>query len=191
MSERPLSSIVAERLDRLGLDYFITGSIASAVYGELRFTDDVDVVVMLRPQDVDALCQAFSGGEFMVDAYSIRQAIESDGSFNIMHPSSGQRVDVMLPADTDFNESRFDARRRKILPGGTEGWVASPEHVILKNMEFHSLGGSDKHLRDITAMLLVQGGEIDRPYIETMADRMGTRDVWDAIVKKLRDAGYD
>lgn len=191
MPERPLSSIVAERLDRLGLDYFITGSIASSVYGEMRFTDDVDVVVLLRPKDVDGICEAFAGAEFIIDAYSVRQAIETDGEFNIMHPSSGQRVDVMLPADTDFNEARFDARRRKALPGGTEGWVASPEHVILKKMEFYNLSGSPKHLRDITAMLMVQGDAIDRPYIEMMALRMGTSDVWEAIVKKLLDAGHE
>jgi hypothetical protein len=181
--------MVAERLDRLGLDYFITGSIASSVYGEMRFTDDVDVVVLLRPKDVEAFCESFADDEFVIDPFSVRRGIETDGSFNILHPSSGQRVDVMLPADSDFNESRFARRQRKALPGGAEGWVASPEHVILKKLEFYQLGGSEKHLRDITSVLMIQGEAVDRAYIEMMSMRMGTHDQWQVIVKKLSDAG--
>jgi hypothetical protein len=36
-----------EPLERLGIPYCITGSVAASVYGEPRLTADVDVVVLL------------------------------------------------------------------------------------------------------------------------------------------------
>jgi hypothetical protein len=35
-------------LERLGLPYCITGSVAASVYGEPRLTADIDVVLLLR-----------------------------------------------------------------------------------------------------------------------------------------------
>ena len=37
---------VAAELERLGVDYFVGGSVASSVHGRPRTTDDVDVVVV-------------------------------------------------------------------------------------------------------------------------------------------------
>jgi hypothetical protein len=39
---------VVDALDRHGVPYAITGSQASSVYGEQRFTNDIDVVVDLE-----------------------------------------------------------------------------------------------------------------------------------------------
>lgn len=42
--------------------------------------------------------------------------------------------------------------------------IAAPEDVIIKKMEYYREGGSEKHLRDITGILLTTGADIDRPY---------------------------
>jgi hypothetical protein len=41
--------------------------------------------------------------------------------------------------------------------------IAPPEYVILRKLEYFREGGSDKHLRDIRAMLAVSGDQLDRP----------------------------
>jgi hypothetical protein len=52
---------------------------------------------------------------------------------------------------------------RRIHPAPTyEANFAAPEDVIIKKMEYYSEGGSEKHLRDITGMLVTSEGEIDR-----------------------------
>jgi hypothetical protein len=48
-----------EILDRLGIPYLITGSMATIAYGEPRFTNDIDVVMPLRLDQVDRFCEAF------------------------------------------------------------------------------------------------------------------------------------
>ena len=37
-----------EPLERLGIPYCITGSVAASVYGEPRLTADIDVVLLLQ-----------------------------------------------------------------------------------------------------------------------------------------------
>ena len=69
--------------------------------------------------------------------------------------------------DTPFDHSRF-AHARLLRP--TESYIAafaSAEDVIIKKMEYYQESGSEKHLRDITGMLKVSGGEIDEAYILT------------------------
>ena len=46
----PIAPFV-EPLERLGVSYCITGSVAASVYGEPRLTADIDVVLVLREAD--------------------------------------------------------------------------------------------------------------------------------------------
>ncbi len=56
----------------------------------------------------------------------------------------------------------------------------------IKKMEYYREGGSEKHLRDITGILLTTGADVERPYIEHWAQQLGLGEIWDAIEKKLR-----
>lgn len=47
MEQFDLRAYLISTLERLGLEYFITGSVAATYYGEPRFTNDIDVVVKL------------------------------------------------------------------------------------------------------------------------------------------------
>ena len=55
-----------EPLERLGLPYCITGSVAASVYGEPRLTADIDVVLLLRAEDIARLRAAFPDSEYYV-----------------------------------------------------------------------------------------------------------------------------
>jgi hypothetical protein len=61
-----------------------------------------------------------------------------------------------------FDQSRLQ-RVRRIHPAPSyEASFAAPEDVIIKKMEYYSKGGSEKHLRDITGMLLTSSGDFYR-----------------------------
>ena len=45
MSQQELLTAVAAALDRIGIQYMVTGSIASSLYGEPRLSHDIDVLV--------------------------------------------------------------------------------------------------------------------------------------------------
>src|ERR1051326_9592126 len=51
MPEPDLSLLFIRPLNRLGIRYIVTGSVAALLYGEPRLTHDVDFVVFLRTDD--------------------------------------------------------------------------------------------------------------------------------------------
>ena len=134
-----------------------------------------------------AFCRQFPEEDFYVSQEAARDAVRRCSQFNIIQPSSGLKVDVIVPAPSEFNRARF-ARARRVQAG--DGWDASfssPEDAILKKMEFFREGGSDKHLRDITGVLKTSGSEIDRAYIDRWATTLGLTGIWQAILDRLRE----
>ncbi len=182
-----LLELVVRTFARLGIPYVVTGSVASMAYGEPRLTNDIDVVAGIQLAHVQDLLAAFSAETFYLSEDAIHAAVEHQSQFNIIHPASGLKVDVMVRKDTPFDRSRF-ARARSLRP--TESYTAtfaSAEDVIIKKMEYYRDGGSDKHLRDITGMLKVSGDEIDQAYIAEWAERLGLRDIWEMIQQRLKN----
>ena len=61
--------------------------------------------------------------------------------------------------------------------------------MILKKLEYYREGGSEKHIRDITSVVKVQGNRIDRPYIEAWAAQLGLTEIWrrSCIESRSRD----
>ena len=53
-------------LETMRLRYFVTGSTATILYGEVRFTNDIDIVVDLPEAQVASFCRQFPSGQFYV-----------------------------------------------------------------------------------------------------------------------------
>jgi len=173
---------LSTRLEDLNLPYLITGSMATIAYGEPRLTNDIDVVIRMLPGQVAAFCSAFPSEEFYVSAETVADAVAGHGQFNILHPTSGLKIDVMIADSSDFNESRFArAQRLQVAPDRMVSF-ASPEDVIIKKLVFYQDGGSDKHLRDIRGVLAVMDDEIDRSYIDRWVTALGLTDEWSLVL---------
>ena len=172
-------------LEKQGIPYFITGAVASIAYGEPRLTNDIDVVTKLKEEDIAGLKGCFPEDEYYLDPDSVLKAIERQHQFNIIHPSSGLKVDVMISDGGAFDDSRF-ARIRRLRPlEDTEANFASPEDVIIKKMEYFKEGSSDKHLRDIMGMLKISGELIDLGYITSWAKRLDLEGIWKTVQDRL------
>ena len=185
MEQDELLRRVVETLERLDLPYLVTGAMATILYGEPRFTNDIDIVVKLSAERIGDLVEAFPSGEFYLDPERVRNAVESKSQFNVIHPESGLKIDIIVPAMDDFDRSRF-ARARRVRPAEDyEATFASAEDVIVKKLQFYAEGGSDKHLRDIASVLRISQTDVDRDYVDKWAGRLGLRDVWDSILAQL------
>jgi hypothetical protein len=131
MPEPDLSLLFVRPLNQLGIRYMVGGSVAAILYGEPRLTLDVDFVVFLRLEDIARLRGAFPSPEFYVpptEVIAAEIARELTGSFNFRYIR------------------RMQFRGEPIV-------VAPPEYVIVRKLEYFRKGGSEKHLRDIRAML--------------------------------------
>lgn len=187
MEHSDLLRHVVGTVEILGIRYLVTGSVVTVFFGEPRFTNDIDVVVDLPPKRIAAFCRAFPEPEFYLSEEAVRQAVAQCGQFNIIHPASGLKVDVIIPPDTPFNRSRF-ARTTRVKPADDyDASFASVEDVIIKKMEYYRNGGADKHLRDITGVLKISGDRVDHAYITDWASQLGLESVWQAVLKRVQE----
>lgn len=174
MDPTELLRVVGARLDELGCERFTTGSVASMVFGEPRFTNDIDIVVRMDERQARLLAAAFPGDEWYVSADAAVAAARGRGAFNLIHVPSGIKADIIVARGSPHDDARFGRARRIAMPDGRLEPFASPEDVILKKLEFFRDGGSQKHLRDIASMIAVQGTDaFDWTYLESWADRLG------------------
>lgn len=187
MGPHDLLAVAVGILERLKIPYLVTGSVASMAYGEPRLTNDIDIVADIQPAHIEPLLSAFPESEYYLSREMMEKAVQTSGQFNIIHPASGLKIDLVLRRNTPHDESRF-ARRKRLRPAKSyEAYFAAPEDVILKKMEFYKAGGSEKHLRDITGILKISASEVDREYIATWSDRMGVTEIWKAITRRLNE----
>lgn len=189
MEQPELLRYAFDALERQGVPYMLVGSLASMLYGEPRMTRDIDFVVDLPVSRVEALCAEFPSPEFYVSLPAARHAAAQGGQFNVIHPSSGNKIDLMIARRDAWGRTQLARRLRKEVLQGTTGFVASPEDVILAKLWYYQDGGSDKHLRDIAAMLQISGTEIDRNYIEQWAAQLGLVEPWRAVVERVAAPG--
>jgi hypothetical protein len=183
MEQLELQRYVVGVLERLRIDYFVTGSLATILYGEPRFTNDIDIVADIRPEHIVPLLESFPAEEFYLSEDAIRHAIRFRSQVNILHPTSGMKVDLMIPEESEHDRSRFARRRKLHVAPDFEAYYTSPEDVILKKMKYYSDGESEKHLRDIAGMLKIMGNDIDRAYISDWSSRLGLSGVWELFAK--------
>ncbi len=183
MPDAELSLLFLRPLNKLGIRYIVSGGVASILYGEPRFTNDLDAVVFLRHEDIQRLESAFPAPEFY---FPPREVIAAEitrscnGQFNVIHTTTGFKADLYTTGRDDFNAWAF-RNARKFDFGGEPIMVAPPECVIVRKLEFHREGGSDKHLRDIRSMLRVSRDQIDRATLDEWIRARGVQAEWEKV----------
>lgn len=170
---------VTQVLDELLAPYVIGGSMASTAYGRIRTTMDVDIVADLSIEQVEPLVNNLAE-DFYADAQMIRQAITSQGSFNLIHLATTFKVDIFVAGERPFDQQQIARRQAQLLePPDQEAYFASAEDVILAKLEWYRRGGevSDRQWRDIQGVLDVQGEQLDQGYLREWADQLGVADL--------------
>ena len=183
MPEPDLSLIFIRPLNRLGIKYVVSGSVASILYGEPRLTNDVDFLVFLRKTDIIRLHEIFPSPEFYVppsEVIASEMARPGKGQFNVIHTNTGFKADFYIAGRDDLDAMAF-RDSRKMDYQGEPVIVAPPECVILRKLEYFREGGSEKHLRDIRAMLAVSSEIIDRAELDRWIEQRHLKAEWSKI----------
>jgi hypothetical protein len=173
---------IGARLDQLRVAWLIGGSLASSVHGEPRATQDVDMVVALRPRHVKPLWEALRR-DYYADLDELRAAVRTPGSFNVIQFASTIKVDFFVAGDDPFEVERLASRQRIEVPGGVI-YVDTAEHTLLRKLEWYRRGGesSERQWRDVQAIARIQGDRLDRDRLYLWADRLGVMDLLQRIL---------
>lgn len=189
MLQPDLFLVFTERLEEARIPYMVTGSVAAIAYGEPRLTHDVDVVVELKLLDVPRLRTAFPDGEFYCppsEALVLETRRRVRGHFNLIHYASGFKADLYLVGDDALHRWAM-SRRVHLERGGSGLWLAPPEYVILRKLEYFREGGSEKHLRDVAAILELSPERIDFVFLNAKVVELGLEESW-AAARDLSEA---
>jgi len=169
-------------LEDLDLPYHVGGSFASSVHGFPRQTRDLDLMVDLPASAVPLLVSRLEG-EFYLDDERVRQAIRRGSSFNLVHLSTGFKVDVFVSGHGGFDRSEFAraAPQRLTADSPRDVLVKSPEDTLLRKLQWYRLGGetSDRQWTDILGIVRTQGDRLDLAYLRKWAGALEVQDLLD------------
>lgn len=169
-----ITLIVIGALEQYGIPYTVGVSLASSFAGEPRSSIDADIVIDMRPAQVEAFV-GLLGDEFYADADALRRAITAGSSTNLVHRPTGIKVDLF--AASSLLDAQQLARRRRVRIGSAPDrfiFVHSPEDILLQKLHWYRSGGevSDRQWRDALSIILVQAERLDHKYLSTLAARV-------------------
>jgi hypothetical protein len=171
---------MADRLERAGIPYMLTGSLASSFHGEPRTTRDVDLVIDPTPQALTAFVGRLPASEFYVDADAARVALQERSQFNIVEVETGWKVDFVVRKDRPFSVEEFERRMSAELLGH-RAFIATAEDTIIAKLEWAMAGESERQMRDVASILAVSGESLDFSYLERWTRQLGLTTVWEQV----------
>lgn len=176
--------IFTRKLNELGIAYMVSGSVAAIYYGEPRMTNDVDIIVFLKRDDVTRLVKSFTLEEFYCPPSEVIQmelAREQRGHFNLIHHNTGFKADIYLVGGDALHAWGLAHTETADLDGD-KVIFAPPEYVITRKLQFYREGKSQKHLRDISRMLTGLGEDWDRTSLLSMINDHMLADEWEQVI---------
>jgi hypothetical protein len=167
---------VSARLERAGIDYMLTGSMAMNYYAQPRMTRDIDLVLALTAAEAAAIVQLFSP-DYYLSAEAVASAIAHQSLFNLIHQKSIIKVDCIVRKQTLYRQREFE-RRTRIRIEDFQTWIVSKEDLILSKLFWARDSHSELQTRDIRN--LISTG-CDRAYIEHWTHELGVHTFWQEI----------
>lgn len=170
-------------LEEAGLQYMVTGSVASMFYGEIRMTNGIDLVLFLPPGKAGLLEKLFPLDRFYCppeEVIRIECARSVDGHFNLIHHETGFKADVYLAGNSALMLWGL-GNARAIEFQGIELKVAPPEYVVVQKLEYFRAGGSEKHVRDIRAMMKIGWDGVEEALLEEKVKELGLQSTWEEV----------
>jgi hypothetical protein len=180
---------ILEVLDRLEIPYFVTGSVASSVYGIARTTLDLDLVADLRENHVPQLVSELRA-DFYADPEMMGDALKRGRSFNLIHLATSYKIDIFPLGRDEYSREAFRRRRySQTAPPGEEPVecaLASLEDVALSKLRWYKAGGevSQTQWKDLRGILMVSGARLDRDYLRLWASRLEVADLLERLLNE-------
>lgn len=178
-----LAEVLADipgRLDRAGIPYMVTGSIASTLHGVPRMTLDLDVVIDPTPETLRAFLDALPSDKFYADPEAAQQALRQRDQFNVVEPATGWKIDLLIRKDRPFSREEFGRRRLAVI-SGIPTYVATAEDMIIAKLEWARASGSERQLADVAGILAVSGPHLDFAYVKRWVAELGLSEAWSRV----------
>jgi hypothetical protein len=178
LEEFKVLKLVCNSLEQAGISYMLTGSFASNFYTIPRMTRDIDIVVEILKPDVEKFFHAFEK-DFFIDQFTISDAIQHQGMFNIIHNDTVVKVDFIIRKHSPYRATEF-RRRNRVQFGDTPLWIVSLEDLILSKLFWAKDSFSNLQLNDVKK-LLESPHNLNMDYIHEWVDSLELKTVFEKV----------
>ncbi|MBI4479192.1 MAG: nucleotidyltransferase [Acidobacteria bacterium] len=141
---------IANSLDAAGIPYMVVGGQAVLLYGEPRFTRDIDVTLGIGPERLDQVMSLVTHNGWHARAGVSPEFVSKSMVLPCEDPASGIRIDFIFSVSAYEQEAL--RRARKVRRGQAEVCYASAEDVVIHKM----VAGRPRDLEDVRIILLKQ-----------------------------------
>lgn len=175
MTVEEVAQLVLQALEEHEIAYMVVGSLASNMHGVPRATQDADIVIECNKPSLDSFMDSLQGN-FYADKQMALDALKNRSMFNVIHYSSGFKIDLIVRKLRSFDLEEFERRIQMDFRGAAR-WVASPEDTILAKLEWSQMSESERQLMDAVNIARIQGSALDRNYLQTWANELRVTDL--------------
>jgi hypothetical protein len=140
--------------------WYVFGAQVAILWGRPRLTEDVDITVRLRYEDVTAFCRDMEKAGFQLKV-SDPEFLARTRILPFLYVPSLLPLDVVLAGPGI--EDQFFQRAVRVEIGDITAPVASPEDLIVMKI----LAGRTKDIDDVQAVLAERSATLDMPYIRS------------------------
>lgn len=180
---------VIDVLDAAHVDYVVVGSTAAAAWGVVRTTRDIDIAMVVSPDAAGQILDGLSADDLYVRRSEASAAMAVGGSFNVLHPATGGKVDVFVVRPDDAFEAERLRRRVRADVFGLSAWVATAEDVTLSKLAWRRTSRSEVQWRD--CIELAGSQPLDREYLRRWATVLGVADDLEVLLSAVDSARGD
>ena len=176
-----IATLVSGRLTAIGVTHMLSGSLALTAYAEPRMSRDLDFVVDLGAFQVPRFVAAFAP-DFYIDEVVVREAVRTRDLFNIVHETSGWKVDVIVCKEETYRQLELSRRVLLDLGGGAVP-VVSREDLILSKLWWSKDTGSELQARDVRSVVDTAAA-LDWTYLRRWAQHLGVAQALEALAPR-------
>jgi hypothetical protein len=174
---------VFDALTALGVDYMVTGSLASNLYGVPRSTKDADLVIYPDAPKLAGLSDVLQA-PLNLDPQMSFETVTATTRLIIRWAKRPFKIELFLLSNDPHDQERFRRRQRGMMLGRMV-CVPTPEDVIITKLRWSQAGKRSKDVDDVRNVIAVQGDRIDWGYVHRWCDEHGTRDLLEKIRQSI------
>jgi len=171
-------------LEQSGFEYMVTGSIAATLYGEPRLTHDVDLVILLKIDQIQNFITSFPPADFYcppAEIIRIELQRRDFAHFNLIHHETGYKADCYPFTGNPLHSWALSQKRRIFIRPDFSLFAAPPEYVILRKLQYFRDGGTQKHISDIRKMIATPDCVLDQSVLNDWIDRLNLEKEWKLV----------
>ena len=180
----------SSRLEKLDIEYMLTGSMALAHYAVPRTTADIDIVVEISREDIAGFIKEFEEDYYISDN-RVRDAVARKTMFNVLNQQTVIKIDCVVRKDSKFQKEVFANRRRVNYAGDFDVWIIGKEGLILSKLNWAKNTRSEMQMRDVASIL--RNG-YNENYVGTWAEKLGIEGLLNECLAMIGEnyvEGYD